>query len=1779
MKEKTNYQPLFLRAAMLLFLKVTAATAWAGSLSGSGTVVDPFLISSDADWETFATNVNNGESYSGKTLKLTADINVSKMAGNGSTNKAFKGTFDGGGHTITVNLLAENEHAEGTSLFGLIDGATIHRVCVKGTITTSDYIFFPATIASYASGSNIIRSCWSDVDIESTSDIYIYGAAFVGQVFGNASVNLIDCLFTGSIVYSNEGYCSGGMVGSPYTTSTVTLSNCLFAPRALEFQPDDDNSYMFVSGPERASLTNCYYNAVAAASVLIKEGIDGSNMSNEDLCTALGNGWEMNNGKVVPIMSSINLAPLTGFQHVYSSSDAPINISYTVYDVNGHELTEGTDYTAVITDCYGETVTGSITASGYYFLTIIGMNLYTGVIKERFIVDSSLQTDESGAYLINNALDWESLVYDISVGKSYSGEKLKLTSDISVTAMAGMEGHPFSGTLDGQGHTLTVDLSDDYHKSQGLALFYVIENAVILNTKVAGTIVTAGYYPATIASYANGNSTIFNCWSATDIIATAENEHINAAALVSNVNFDATLNVRDCLFSGTVTYGDKSNEGAGMVGLSWRTSIINVWNSLYSPSVIAIATFDKGSSIYGFYRINNSYYNDVAAASVLIKTGTDASGMTNEALAAALGSSWEVNGDMVVPKMNGFAITSINDWNQLAAQVSGGSNSSIDRTVIMTADIGTSEHPVTTGLGTAEHPFVGYFDGFKHTLYVGISSSEPASAPFGYISGSTILNLNVAGSVTSSGHHAAGMVGICSGANTIEHCGVSTDISGGAAYAGGIVGHGGSGQLTMKECFYSGTISGVTNHAGGLLGWCESLTLNMKKCLMKGSFSGSGKYHPIACKNDASAVDAFIADALYLNTISITETGNNLIPGGVVTAVSKTSDSEWKTAIKAADGNVYYAQRYPLQILPYTYGFETTDMELDGWKLDNWSDSRVISLYGFEIQAHSGDSVLFFENSFMDFREQRLISPEITTESAVELSFYYSSATGRFNVGYSTTTNDIDAFIWNTYKEEINKDYSWVLFKRQFPKGTKYVAIKWLDEYKNSDVYIDDISIVATAYTPPPANLAVDATEHSATFHWDTPDGELPVIGYVYQFKSHDDTWASATEVQLPAATTSATFNNLELNTDYDFRVKAIYESNEDVTESIFALHQFMTAVPLPFFCGFEHDDFKGWKRVDGKEIPRYRDFMKLSSDFKYNGDNSFAIISYPDEVTWRLISPRFSSDKKLKVSFYYKEYHPTSGFWETFQVGYSTTTNDLDAFTWSDDYYAVDAPWTLYENVFPAGTRFIAIKYKSYCTCGLLVDDFRVEEYSPYAEPVNLVLKDQTDTQAMLEWGKPKNATGFAYQYKKCSDETWSAEATLSANTPAVTLSNLEANTKYDFRVKALYNNNADASTYAMQGFCTDIPVVSLPYAESFENGLGGWRLVDRITSRGLYKKYSDYIHSGKYSFEISGSSVLLTPEYLMSPPLDGTAPFTVSFYYKHNRVNFDGIYVSLKSKFQVGYSTKTRNPDDFVWGNETITETDWQQYVMDCPAGTRYVAVRWVYGYSLFMDDFNFMAPATIHFAKEGYGTFYSSQYDLVLHEDMKAYIISQDNDKIYYICAADGLAKTDPDHANIPLYTVPAGTPVLLNIPATASPTVRTLELIGHDNLTDFSDMNLLQGSDVMTTTTGNGLHYKLSYGQTGTAYENLLGWYWGAADGAPFTSAGHKAWFVRPTSTSAPEFLGLPNADNTTSLRENGIVRSDEYTPAAEWYTLDGRRLAAKPTNKGIYVNNGRKVVIK
>ena len=49
--------------------------------------------------------------------------------------------------------------------------------------------------------------------------------------------------------------------------------------------------------------------------------------------------------------------------------------------------------------------------------------------------------------------------------------------------------------------------------------------------------------------------------------------------------------------------------------------------------------------------------------------------------------------------------------------------------------------------------------------------------------------------------------------------------------------------------------------------------------------------------------------------------------------------------------------------------------------------------------------------------------------------------------------------------------------------------------------------------------------------------------------------------------------------------------------------------------------------------------------------------------------------------------------------------------------------------------------------------------------------------------------------------------------------------------------------------------------------------------------------------------------------------------------------------------------------------------------------------------------------------------------------------------------------------------------------------------------------------------------------------------------------------------------------TTSISEKGIVKSEKFATSAEWYTLDGRLLNGKPSQRGIYLNRGRKVIIK
>ena len=99
----------------------------------------PYQISTGKELVYLAQLVNDGNNFSDKTIKLTADIDLGNKEwtpiGNTSDMK-FAGTFDGQGHTI--GGLYINNSSQNQGLFGYIDkSAIVQNLIVTGSVTTS----------------------------------------------------------------------------------------------------------------------------------------------------------------------------------------------------------------------------------------------------------------------------------------------------------------------------------------------------------------------------------------------------------------------------------------------------------------------------------------------------------------------------------------------------------------------------------------------------------------------------------------------------------------------------------------------------------------------------------------------------------------------------------------------------------------------------------------------------------------------------------------------------------------------------------------------------------------------------------------------------------------------------------------------------------------------------------------------------------------------------------------------------------------------------------------------------------------------------------------------------------------------------------------------------------------------------------------------------------------------------------------------------------------------------------------------------------------------------------------------------------------------------------------------------------------------------------------------------------------------------------------------------------------------------------------------------------
>ncbi len=200
-------------------------------------------------------------------------------------------------------------------------------------------------------------------------------------------------------------------------------------------------------------------------------------------------------------------------------------------------------------------------------------------------------------------------------------------------------------------------------------------------------------------------------------------------------------------------------------------------------------------------------------------------------------------------------------------------------------------------------------------------------------------------------------------------------------------------------------------------------------------------------------------------------------------------------------------------------------------------------------------------------------------------------------------------------------------------------------------------------------------------------------------------------------------------------------------------------------------------------------------------------------------------------------------------------------------------------------------------------------------------------------------------------------------------------------------------------------------------------------------------------------------------------------------------------------------------------------------------------------------------------GYATLYYSDKNLIVPEGVVA--------KRYGLNSYNELVEITP--ALEAGETIPSDNAVVLEATASIEETT-TFEFVIDDSQTISMDSewsnNLLRGSDEPTMTNeiveGDNLYYVLSTDKNG---ENV-GFYWGAKKGAAFMNGAHKAFLAIPKSSgvNASSFV----FDELTGIRAITIENAEG---AEGVYTLSGMRIDGKQLPKGIYIVNGKKMVIK
>jgi hypothetical protein len=292
-------------------------------------------------------------------------------------------------------------------------------------------------------------------------------------------------------------------------------------------------------------------------------------------------------------------------------------------------------------------------------------------------------------------------------------------------------------------------------------------------------------------------------------------------------------------------------------------------------------------------------------------------------------------------------------------------------------------------------------------------------------------------------------------------------------------------------------------------------------------------------------------------------------------------------------------------------------------------------------------------------------------------------------------------------------------------------------------------------------------------------------------------------------------------------------------------------------------------------------------------GDYGFRFSSYSGSSDGSfdqyLISPELTKAGLLEFA-----YRSSSGTTDKFRVGYSSTTNDVSAFTWGNEMASASS-WNTFSETMPENAKYFAINYTAVYQFRLYIDDITIYEMEPAGE--------------------------------------WTPTTPISTTEKSCQISGLNAGTKYDVQIQGVCDNVA--GNWGTASFTT------VPYRTFTTEG--DWNTASNWTPSGLPGENDDVAIAAAATIPVNYTAKV--DEITM---LNGGSITLANSGYTNTSSgqlwhNNDGVEATVNIRVY-GYSTGTQNRDDYYLiaspfaGNFTIdgtsivnTENEFDLYMFD--------------------------------------------------------------------------------------------------------------------------------------------------------------------------------------------------------------------------------------------------------